>query len=179
MLHAQTVVLGILVFLMIWSPRSSSSRLLVLHLLAFGVTAMVCHGELARSRPPAGRLTEYYIWISVGGALGGVFNSGILATGVSGGAVARFNYAPAPAHRVARVAAIEALCGQWNLPLRAAALQFPLAHPAISCLVVGAATAAQWHDALAMSRHPIPQGFWLALRRAGLLADGVPTPGVP
>ncbi len=45
-----------------------------LHLGALFVTAMVCHGELSRRRPPAGRLTEFYLWISVGGVLGGIFN---------------------------------------------------------------------------------------------------------
>lgn len=44
------------------------------HLAAFFVTALVCHGELARTRPAASKLTEFYLWISVGGALGGVFN---------------------------------------------------------------------------------------------------------
>ncbi len=45
------------------------------HLLAFFVTAMVCHGEIAHSRPSTFHLTEYYLWISVGGVLGGVFNT--------------------------------------------------------------------------------------------------------
>jgi SAM-dependent methyltransferase len=45
------------------------------HLLAFFVIAMVCHGELMDSRPPADYLTEFYLWISVGGVLGGIFNA--------------------------------------------------------------------------------------------------------
>ncbi len=45
-----------------------------LHLLAFFVTAMVCHRELADSRPRAEHLTEFYLWMSLGGVLGGVFN---------------------------------------------------------------------------------------------------------
>jgi hypothetical protein len=45
------------------------------HLTTLFVAAMVCHGELARSRPPARRLTEYYLWIAVGGALGSCFNA--------------------------------------------------------------------------------------------------------
>jgi hypothetical protein len=39
------------------------------------VAAMVCHGELARRRPPARRLTEYYLWLAFGGALGSCFNT--------------------------------------------------------------------------------------------------------
>lgn len=46
-----------------------------IHLAALFVSAMVLHGELARLRPAPGRLTEYYLWIAAGGALGGVFNA--------------------------------------------------------------------------------------------------------
>ncbi len=46
-----------------------------LHLLMFFVAAMVCHGELAKSRPPTDHLTEFYLWLSVGGVFGGVFNA--------------------------------------------------------------------------------------------------------
>ncbi|HEV3445992.1 MAG TPA: fused MFS/spermidine synthase [Gemmataceae bacterium] len=49
--------------------------LLALHLVTFFLIAMVCHGELARQRPPAEHLTEYYLWLSVGGVLGGLFNA--------------------------------------------------------------------------------------------------------
>jgi spermidine synthase len=46
----------------------------VLHLVVLFVAAMVCHGELARSRPATHRLTEFYLWMSLGGVLGGLFN---------------------------------------------------------------------------------------------------------
>src|SRR5215208_3988367 len=49
--------------------------LVPLHLLGFFATAMVLHGELARDRPPARHLTEFYLWVAVGGVLGGVFNA--------------------------------------------------------------------------------------------------------
>jgi hypothetical protein len=55
--------------------RFSLAVLLLVYLLVLFGAAMVCHGELARSRPPVGRLTEFYLWISVGGVLGGIFNS--------------------------------------------------------------------------------------------------------
>lgn len=110
-------------------------------------------------------------------ALGGVFNSGILATGVRGGQAPRFNYAPAQAQWVDKVARIEALCEAFEVPLRAAALQFPLAHPAIEVVLVGAQTVAHWTDAVAMMGHPIHSGFWQALQHQGLIASGVPVPG--
>jgi hypothetical protein len=49
--------------------------LIPLHLLAFFVVAMVCHGRLADDRPPPAFLTEYYLWMSVGGVLGGLANA--------------------------------------------------------------------------------------------------------
>jgi len=55
--------------------RSSVSMSVVMHLLAFFFTALVCHGELVRTRPGARHLTEFYLWLSLGGLLGGVFNA--------------------------------------------------------------------------------------------------------
>jgi len=49
--------------------------LMVLHLATFSIVAMVCHGELAQDRPPARHLTEFYLWMSMGGVLGGAFNA--------------------------------------------------------------------------------------------------------
>lgn len=110
-------------------------------------------------------------------ALGGVFNSGILATGVRGRAApARFDYAPATAHWVSRAAAIEGVCQAHGVPLRAAALQFPLAHPAVDLVVVGARSVAEWQDSAAMLAAPIPPALWADLRRAGLLPADAPTP---
>ncbi len=58
-----------------WGPSGSAPWLLPLHLMVFFVTALVCHGELAATKPPAARLTEFYLCIAVGGLLGGVFNA--------------------------------------------------------------------------------------------------------
>ena len=109
-------------------------------------------------------------------AIGGAFNSGLLATGTRGGGVPRFNYAAAPAPWIARTAQIEAVCDAHGVPLRAAALQFPLAHPAVDLVMVGARSVAEWRDALAMVAQPIPAGFWRDLRAAGLLPEAAPTP---
>lgn len=113
-------------------------------------------------------------------ALGGAFNSGILATGVRGarqaGQSVRFNYAPAAAHWVERVATIEAVCERHAVPLRAAALQFPLAHPAVEMVVLGVTEAAHWQDARQMVAHTIPQAFWAELRAQGLLPEVAPVP---
>lgn len=113
-------------------------------------------------------------------ALGGPFNSGILATGVAGAQQpVRFNYEPAPGELVARAAAIEKVCERHGVPQRAAALQFPLAQAAIELVLVGVKSIAHWKDALAMMCHPIPEGFWQALRRERLIPDNAPTPPAP
>jgi D-threo-aldose 1-dehydrogenase len=108
-------------------------------------------------------------------ALGGVFNSGILATGALGG-TATFNYAPAPSKWLLRTAQIEAVCATHRVPLRAAALQFPLAHPAVEIVMLGARSVSEWRDGVAMMQHPIHPDFWAALRTQGLLPVQAPTP---
>jgi hypothetical protein len=73
-----------LVLLLLFLTMSDLARLLSigwtvgLHLATLFVVSMVCHGELARDRPAAKYLTGYYLWMSVGGVLGGLFN-GLLA----------------------------------------------------------------------------------------------------
>lgn len=111
-------------------------------------------------------------------ALGGVFNSGILATGVASSAqgTPTFNYAPATREWIERTRRIEAHCAAHGVPLRAAALQFPLAHPAIEIVMLGARRIAEWQDALAMLQHPIAPAFWQALRDDGLIPEDAPTP---
>ncbi|SFB72933.1 D-threo-aldose 1-dehydrogenase [Polaromonas sp. OV174] len=109
-------------------------------------------------------------------ALGGVFNSGILATGTQNGQ-ATFNYAPASGDWLDRTRQIEAICAIHDVPLRAAALQFAAAHAAVDIVMLGARHVAEWEDGLAMMRHPIPSTFWQALREARLLPDAAPTPG--
>lgn len=74
MVWSQVSLLTIVALLLLGDSLKSPGVALPIHLAALFVTAMVCHGELARDRPPASRLTEFYLWISVGGVLGGVFN---------------------------------------------------------------------------------------------------------
>jgi D-threo-aldose 1-dehydrogenase len=110
-------------------------------------------------------------------AIGGVFNSGILATGVRDPrAPLRFNYAAAPAAWIEKARAIEEACDRFGVPLRAAALQFPLAHPAVDVVVSGAQTVTQWSDAVRMLAHPIPEAFWRHLRDAALIPPDAPLP---
>jgi len=99
--------------------------------------------------------------------LGGVFNTGILATGAIPGA--RYDYRSAPKAILARVAQIETVCARYGVPLRAAALQFPLAHPVVKSLVVGLQSAAEYDDAWSGLNTAIPSQFWQELLSAGLI----------
>ena len=109
-------------------------------------------------------------------AAGGVFNSGILATGVRGKQPLRFDYGPASTGLIERTAAIEAVCERFGVPLRAAALQFPKAHAAVAIVMAGPQTVPHWHDAMAMMAHPVPSAFWRALREARLVPPEAPLP---
>ena len=71
----QPIGLITLAVLEFWGQSASSLWLLPLHLIVFFVTALVCHGELAVSRPPASGLTRFYLCIAVGGVAGGIFNA--------------------------------------------------------------------------------------------------------
>jgi hypothetical protein len=69
------VMMAVLVLTILIELRNPYWLLIMLHLVGFFVVAMVLHGEVARDRPPARNLTEFYLWVSVGGFLGGVFNA--------------------------------------------------------------------------------------------------------
>lgn len=96
---------------------------------------------------------------------GGVFNSGILATGARA-ADAHFNYAAAPPEIVAKVAALEAVAARHGVPLAAAALQFPLRHPAIAGVLFGAAAPEPVRQNAAYAALPIPEEAWAEFDQA-------------
>src|SRR4029453_15424352 len=72
MVRALPIVLLPLVILIVFQRTEPLGLVISFHLVALFVVAMVCHGELARTRPPALHLTEFYLWMSVGGAIGGL-----------------------------------------------------------------------------------------------------------
>lgn len=108
--------------------------------------------------------------------LGGPFNSGILATGVSGSGPHHYNYEPAPVEVVARVEQIERICGEFKVPMAAAALQFPAAHPQICTVLAGLASDAEVTRAVNMMSWPLPAALWQALRDARLIHPDAPVP---
>jgi D-threo-aldose 1-dehydrogenase len=106
--------------------------------------------------------------------LGGVYNSGILATGAVPGA--RFQYAAAPPAIMEKVSKLEAACARHGVTLQHAALQFPLANPAVNTLIIGANSIAEFSAALAALQAPIPTALWDELRSEGLIEPGAPVP---
>lgn len=109
--------------------------------------------------------------------IGGPFNSGVLATGSSANGDARYNYEAAPDAVRQRVAKLDAACARHGVPLRAAALQFPLAHPAVSAVIPGFASAAEVAAGIAAFDLAIPDSLWPDLREQGLLHPEAPVPG--
>jgi D-threo-aldose 1-dehydrogenase len=98
---------------------------------------------------------------------GGVFNSGLLADPKPG---ATYDYVPAPAEMLDRALAIRAVCERHGVPLRAAAVQFPLTHPAVACVLVGARSPEEVEDAVRMSAVDIPGALWHDLRTERLIS---------
>ena len=110
----------------------------------------------------------------VGFVIGAVFQSGILATGAVEGAVS--DYAPATPDVLERVRRIEAVCARHGVPLPAAALQFPLGHPAVAAVIPGAFHPDQVRRNVAAFEHPIPADCWAELKAEGLLRADAPVP---
>ena len=72
---AQAVLVSVLVLVVFWDVDMNLRWQYALHLGVFATTALVLHGELAASRPAPKHLTEFYLWMALGGALGGAFNA--------------------------------------------------------------------------------------------------------
>ena len=102
--------------------------------------------------------------------VGGPLNSGILAGRDT------WNYAAAPAEVVAKVKKIQAVCDAHKVPLPAAALQFPLAHPVVCAIIPGPRTAAEFNENLPLFTQKIPAGLWFDLKAQGLLHQDAPVP---
>jgi D-threo-aldose 1-dehydrogenase len=105
--------------------------------------------------------------------VGGVYNSGILA---GPGPNATFDYLPAAPELIERARRLDNVCGRWDVPLKAAAIQFPLGHPAVAKVLIGSRSPAEIEENVQMFETPIPAGLWEELRAEGLLSAEVMTP---
>ena len=106
--------------------------------------------------------------------LGGVYNSGILATGPVSGA--KYDYEDAPEEILAKAGRLQQITTGHGVPLHVAALHFAGAHPAIASLVIGSATSAEADDNRAIWDVDVPAAMWQELQDSGLMAASAPLP---
>lgn len=102
--------------------------------------------------------------------VGGPYSSGVLAGG------AHFEYQQAPAHIVEKVSRLKALAEQHGVGIKAAALQFSLAHPVAAAAVPGATKPSRIAEDVAALNETVPAAFWRDLRAAGLVSSTAPLP---
>ncbi|MFD8738290.1 aldo/keto reductase [Streptomyces sp. NPDC059618] len=105
--------------------------------------------------------------------VGGAFNSGLLADPRPG---ATYDYAVAPGGLLDRALRLKEIAGRHGTSLRAAALAFPAAHPAVVSVLAGARSAAEVRDCAERFAEPVPPDFWRELRAEGLLPAAAPVP---
>jgi D-threo-aldose 1-dehydrogenase len=126
-------------------------------------------------QPALARFLPLALEQGIGVLLGGVFNSGILATGAVAGA--KYNYRDAPPEILNRVARIERVCGAHDVALAVAALQFALGHPAVVSVVLGAESPLEVERNVAGLSRAVPAALWRDLKAEGLLDAAAPVPG--
>jgi D-threo-aldose 1-dehydrogenase len=109
--------------------------------------------------------------------LAGPYNSGILATGPGEeiGPGSKYTYEDASPEIITRARRIKAVCERWGVPLRAAALQFGTAHPAVAATVPGARSREEAQDNAAMIDCSIPKDMWSELKAERLIPNRAPT----
>ncbi|MDO0924641.1 aldo/keto reductase [Streptomyces sp. TG1A-8] len=104
--------------------------------------------------------------------IGGAFNSGLLADPAPG---STYDYARAPRQLLERALRLKEVAGRHGVTLRAAALAFCSAHPAVTTVLAGARSAAEVHDCADQFATPVPAAFWQEARDLGLLPGAGPS----
>ncbi|WP_369970223.1 aldo/keto reductase [Stenotrophomonas rhizophila] len=132
--------------------------------LIAGRYTLLDHADALRTLMPASTAR------GLGIVVGGPYNSGILAGGT------HYEYQQATPEILARVDALRAVCAAFNVDIRAAALQFSLAHAAVAAVIPGASQPSRIAENLALVDAEIPAAFWQALRARGLVAVDAPLP---
>lgn len=132
-------------------------------LLAGRYTLLDHAGALEKLMPAAAQR-------GLGIVVGGPYNSGVLAGG------SYYEYQKAPAEMLARVEQIKTICARLGVDIRAVALAFSLAHPAVAGVIPGASRPARISENLALAHSPIPAALWTELKSAGVISPNAPTP---
>ena len=102
--------------------------------------------------------------------VGGPYSSGVLVGGQ------HFEYGAVPPEISSKVKAIQSLCARHDVPIKAAALQFSLAHPAVAAVVPGASKPERIFEDEAALRFPVPRAFWHDIRSSELVSRDAPLP---
>ena len=111
----------------------------------------------------------------IGVVAAGVFNSGLLARSTPT-TDSRYNYGDAPEGLVARAGRLAEVCATQGTSLPAVALGFPLAHPSVVSVCVGARSPEQIKRNIDLYHQGVPVGVWAALKEADLLRADAPVP---
>ncbi|SES31022.1 D-threo-aldose 1-dehydrogenase [Tranquillimonas rosea] len=123
------------------------------------------------NQPALERLFPNCVDRGVNVVVGGPYNSGLLA------GRSTYDYAEAPQEMVDRRDRLDAICRRHDVDLRAAALQFCAAHPAVASVIPGAKGPDRVHANVDLMRATIPSGLWDEMKAEGLLPQDVPVPG--
>lgn len=152
----------------------NQSALLARFVREAGVDCVLLAGRYTLLEQPAlDDLLPLCVERGVGVIAGGVFNSGLLA---DPSPHAMYDYHPAPPAEVERARRLADVCARHGVDLKAAALRFPLAHPAVACVLTGARTVDEVAENARLFAAPIPLALWDDLRRERLIDDAAPTP---
>ena len=111
---------------------------------------------------------------NIGIMLGGTYNSGILASNLSVGA--KFNYADAPSEVLEKARGLQKVAARHRVSLKAAASQFALAHPQVTCIIPGTRVPDRVEENLKLVDEPIPSEFWAELKAENLIRQDAPVP---
>jgi D-threo-aldose 1-dehydrogenase len=107
--------------------------------------------------------------------LGAPYESGILASDLTSGQL-KYRYHDAPPDIVARARSIDAVCRRYDVPLKAAALQFPFGHSQVKTIIPGTRSPVRLMENQRMMSHPIPADLWKELKAESLIREDAPTP---
>ena len=110
----------------------------------------------------------------IGIMAGGTYNSGILAKGAQAGS--KYNYADAPPQVIEKARQLEEVAARHQVSIKAAASQFALAHPAITCIIPGTRQPGRVDENFELLTEKIPTAFWNELKERGLIRREAPVP---
>lgn len=116
---------------------------------------------------------DYCLVKGIGVVIGGVFNSGLLASPKAG---ARYDYRSVRGPVLERAQHIQSICEDYGVPIKAAALQFPLGHPAVVSVLMAGRSVEQLEQNHQAFQTPIPPALWQELKAQDLIAEEAPTP---